>query len=103
VKSALRWLQEHFCERDVLAALYEHAGQTPNYFRARFFEATQCSPHEYIERLRLRHARQLLHGTNWQLKLIAAKVGYEDPLYFSRLYRRFWKRAPSEDRGLGTS
>lgn len=99
VKASLRWLNAHFQDRDVLEAMYRQAELTPNYFRERFAEATQCSPHEYIERLRLRHARYLLHGTSWQLKRIAAEVGYDDPLYFSRLYRRFWKRAPSEERG----
>ena len=100
VKASLRWLNGHFRDRDVLEAMYRQAELTPNYFRERFAEAAQCSPHEYIERLRLRHARYLLHGTSWQLKKIAAEVGYDDPLYFSRLYRRFWKRAPSEERGL---
>lgn len=99
VKASLRWLNGHFRDRDVLEAMYRQAELTRNYFRERFAEATQCSPHEYIERLRLRHARYLLHGTNWQLKRIAAEVGYDDPLYFSRLYRRFWKRAPREERG----
>lgn len=98
VKIALRWLESHFCDRDVLAALFREAGLTPNYFRAHFAAATQCAPHEYIERLRLRHARYLLLTTDWQLKRIASEVGYDDPLYFSRLYRRFWKRAPSEER-----
>lgn len=98
VKTSLRWLNSHFRDRDVLEALYRQAELTPNYFRERFSEAAQCSPHEYIERLRLRHARYLLHGTGWQLKRIASEVGYDDPLYFSRLYRRFWKRAPSEER-----
>jgi AraC-like DNA-binding protein len=98
VKASLRWLDTNFTRRDVLEALYRQAELTPNYFRKRFSEATQSNPHEYIERLRLRHARYLLLTTDWQLKRIAAEVGYDDPLYFSRLYRRFWKRAPSEER-----
>lgn len=98
VKSVLRWIPEHFREPHALEALYAECGMTRNYFRELFSAATQCSPHEYIERLRLRHARYLLRSTSWQLKRIAAEVGYDDPLYFSRLYRKFWKRAPSEER-----
>jgi AraC-like DNA-binding protein len=101
VKTSLRWLDNHFPRRDVLTALYREVELTPNYFRRLFSEVTQCSPHEYIERLRLRHARYLLFTTDWQLKRIASEVGYDDPLYFSRLYRRFWKRAPSDERRLG--
>ncbi len=98
VKVMLRWLEKNFRGRNVLDRLYGEAGLTPNYFRAQFRRVTLCSPHGYIERLRLRQARYLLHHSTWQLKRIAAEVGYEDPLYFSRLYRRFWKRAPSEER-----
>lgn len=98
VKCMLRWLQEHYCEPDVLEKLYAGSGLTRNYFRKHFSAATLCSPHDYIERQRLRHARYLLRSTSWQLKRIAAEVGYDDPLYFSRLYRRFWKHSPSAER-----
>jgi len=98
IKEALRWAQQHFMEHDALTGLMHSAELSPNYLRALFLEATLCTPHEYIEHLRLRHARYLLRETNWQLKRIAAEVGYDDPLYFSRLYRRFWKQAPSAER-----
>lgn len=100
VKAMLRWLQDHFCERNALETLYARSGLTPNYFRKHFRAATLYTPQEYIERLRLRHARYLLRTTHWQLKRIAVEIGYDDPLYFSRLYRRFWKRPPSDERTL---
>ncbi|MBN8710407.1 MAG: helix-turn-helix domain-containing protein [Verrucomicrobia bacterium] len=98
VKEALRWAHEHFADRDALSRLIEVADLSPNYLRSLFLEATLCTPHEYVEHLRLRHARYLLRESHWQLKRIAAEVGYDDPLYFSRLYRRFWKHPPSEER-----
>jgi AraC-like DNA-binding protein len=98
IKERLRWLEHHFARPDVLAEMYRGCGLTRNYFCALFSEATRLTPHEYIERLRLRRARILLLETNWQLKRIAAEVGYDDPLYFSRLYRRFWRRSPSAER-----
>ncbi len=98
VKEALRWAQQHFMEHNALTGLMQVAELSPNYLRTLFLEATLCTPHEYIEHLRLRHARYLLRETSWQLKRIASEVGYDDPLYFSRLYRRFWKQAPSTER-----
>jgi len=97
VRRALRWLEHHFQERDVLEKLYALCGVTPNYFRRCFKEALLCSPRQHIERLRLRRARFLLWSTGMQQKRIALEVGYGDPLYFSRLYRRFWGRAPSAE------
>lgn len=98
IKEALRLAESHYREADALETLYREAGMSRNYFRILFTTAMQCSPHVYIERLRMRQARYLLHSTDWQLKRISAEVGYDDPLYFSRLYRRFWKRAPSAER-----
>ncbi len=98
IKETLRWVQQHFMEHNALTGLMQASELSPNYLRTLFLEATLCTPHEYIEHLRLRHARYLLRETNWQLKRIAAEVGYDDPLYFSRLYRRFWKQAPSAER-----
>lgn len=103
IKERLRWLEHNFARPDVLGEMYRGCGLTRNYFCALFSVATRLSPHEYIERLRLRRARILLLETDWQLKRIAAEVGYDDPLYFSRLYRRFWRRSPSAEREESTA
>lgn len=42
-----------------------------------------------------------MHDIDALIRVIgAAEVGYDDPLYFSRLYTRFWGRSPSEEREL---
>lgn len=98
LKTALRWLEEHFCEPTALRDLYRHAELSPNYFRRQFLRALQCSPQTFIERLRLRRARYLLHETTRSVKEVADAVGYADPLHFSKRYHRFWKSSPSRER-----
>lgn len=98
VQEVLRWAESHFHEPDALPAIYERSGMSPNYFRRLFTATLGCSPHAYLERLRLRQARYLMQSTDWQIKRVAAEVGYQDPLYFSRLYRRFWRRPPHRER-----
>lgn len=98
VKSALRWLGEHFREPHALRDLYHHAGVSPNYLRRQFQVGLSCHPGSYLQRLRLREARYLLRTTDLPQKQIAALVGYSDPLYFSRLYRSFWRHAPGAER-----
>jgi transcriptional regulator GlxA family with amidase domain len=98
VKAMLRWAEAHYREPDALKSLYREADMSPNYFRRLFTRTVGCGPHAYLERMRLRQARHLLYATDWQLKRIAAEVGYDDPLYFSRVYRRFWKHPPSGER-----
>lgn len=98
VKVMLKWLGDHYADEQVLERLYGECGMTRNYFRKLFTEAMQCAPHVYIERLRLRHARYLLHESDRPVKQIAGECGYGDALYFSRIYHRFWGHPPVRER-----
>lgn len=68
-----------------------------------------CSPSEYLIRCRLQRARQLLSATGLPVGAVAASAGFEDPLYFSRLFRQRTGKSPSAWRearaggGAGTS
>jgi len=98
VKTALRWLRDHLQEPDALESLYRNTPVTRNYFRRHFKAALQCTPQEYLQRLRMRRARYLVHQTNLLQKQIAMEVGYPDALYFTKMYRKFWGRAPRAER-----
>lgn len=66
-----------------LAAL---AGFSTSHFSARFRAATGFSVIEYLKRLRMARARQLLITSNHSIAEIANAVGYSDPFYFSRQF-----------------
>ncbi|WP_147915890.1 helix-turn-helix domain-containing protein [Ruania zhangjianzhongii] len=63
-------------------------GLTVDTLHAVIREATGLSPHEFIIQTRLGRAQQLLADTTSDVAAIAAQVGYDDPAYFSRLFRR---------------
>ena len=98
VRACLKWMNDHLHEPRALDEAYEVSGLTKNYFRELFQAAMGCSPSEHLQRLRLRRARYLLWQTQKPVKEVAYEVGYSDPLYFSRLYLRFWGRGPSSER-----
>jgi AraC-like DNA-binding protein len=98
VKHALRRMERHYQNKNLLESIYADCELTPNYFRNCFKDGMKCSPQEYLQRLRMRHARHLIQSTQWQQKRIAVEVGYDDPLYFSRLYTRFWGHSPTTER-----
>jgi len=56
-------------------------------FRRHFKQATGYSPKEYVLRVRLRAAKQLLAFTNQNVADVAAAVGFDDTFYFARLFR----------------
>lgn len=64
------------------------AGLSRSHFSALFRRATGYGPLEYQTRLRMGRARELLDTTDRTVASIADEVGYADPLYFSRQFKR---------------
>jgi AraC-like DNA-binding protein len=58
---------------------------------------TGLSPLQYIQEVRLHEARSLLeNGTYNSVALVALKTGYDDPRYFSRIFRQQFGKSPSD-------
>lgn len=53
---------------------------------------------QFLLRIRMERARTLLLTTKLTMEQIAASVGYEDALYFSKLYKKWYKRSPTAHR-----
>ena len=80
---------------DTLAAL---AGLSRSRYSALFKELTGFPPMDYFIRLRIHCACQWLDTTDGSVKNIALRLGYEDPLYFSRVFRSVTELSPMEYR-----
>ena len=65
-----------------------YSGLPERTFTRRFTAATGYSPVEYVQTLRIEEAKQLLETTGEPTDLVAAQVGYEDPAFFRRLFKR---------------
>lgn len=98
VRRAVAWLERNFGRADALAAFYGTLALSPNHFRLLFRRQTGETVQGMLARLRLRRARYLVVETTRSMKEVAAESGYDDPLYFSQHYRRFWGRPPSAER-----
>jgi AraC-like DNA-binding protein len=98
VRAAMVWMEAHFTEPNVLSGLHERADLSAWHFRRTFRQLTGKSPTEHLAELRMRAARFHLVERGEPVKAVARKLGYEDPLYFSRAYRKFWGHPPSEMR-----
>jgi AraC-like DNA-binding protein len=66
-----------------------------------FKELTGVSPKRYAIQTRIARAKELLSGTDLSVKEIAAELGYDDPHYFSRQFRKVAGRPPSDFRPKG--
>ncbi len=82
--------------------LSEQYGYVPAHLRELFRKQYQVSPMDYLQELRLKKSEELLvkHQT-LSLKEIAELVGFKDPLYFSKVFRKSYGMSPSEYRKKG--
>jgi len=83
------WLQNHLSHNDIsFAKVAELFGMSQrNYFR-RFLRATDQTPSQYLQGLRLKEAQDLLRRSNLSISEIAFRVGYADTSYFAKLFKR---------------
>jgi len=77
-----------------LSELAETANLSPYHFARTFKKLTGLSPIHYFIQMRLQQACSLLDTTQQPIKQIAFAVGYPDPLYFSRIFRRIIGMTP---------
>lgn len=73
-------------------------GMSPSHLSALFKRSTGGGVLAYQTGLRIERARHLLDGTALSVAEVAAEVGYSDPLYFSRLFRKSQGQSPRDYR-----
>ena len=100
ISRTLAYMKEHLGQPMPLDTLAALANLSRSRYAALFKEQTGVAPIDYFNRLRMHRACQWLDTTDWSVKSIAGRLGYEDPLYFSRVFRSVTERSPMEYRRL---
>lgn len=73
-------------------------GMSVSWFIRTFKQYTSTTPMQYIVTLRITNAQMLLETTNYNVTEIGNFVGYDNPLYFSRIFKKQKGFSPSEYR-----
>ena len=69
-------------------------------FNRRFKLATDLTPLEYLQNIRIGTAKDLLKESNLSVAEISFKVGLNDPSYFSKLFKKLVSLSPKDYRKL---
>ena len=84
----------------MLSDLAAYAGMSVSNFRKHFRALLGVSPIEYLLRLKLERARELLVTTNDNIDAIAYNTGFEYGNYFARQFKKHYGMQPGEYRKL---
>ena len=95
IAHAQNWLKTHFSIGSPVDEMVKRSGLPERSFKRRFSKATGYSPIAYIQRLRIEDAKRRLERTEVAVDEISWQVGYEDPAFFRRLFKRITGITPA--------
>ncbi len=87
IDRARAYFEDHYKEEISIEQYAASRSMSTSWFRRSFRNAVGVSPVKYLLEIRIRNAQVLLETTDYSISDIAALVGYNNPLYFSRLFR----------------
>ncbi|MFE6798482.1 response regulator transcription factor [Paenibacillus chitinolyticus] len=99
LKEAKDWIDGHFVEEITLEQAAERVHLSPHYFSKMFKRHMGATFIDYVTRLRIERAKELMRNEELSLKEVCFEVGYKDPNYFSRVFRKVTGISPTEYRG----
>ena len=100
VEKAKQYIAEHFANGDIsVERVCEHLHISQSYFSSIFKQDTGKSFVQYLTDLRMDRAAELLRETDEKTYAIAQQVGYDEPNYFSYVFKRKFGVSPSQYRG----
>jgi AraC family transcriptional regulator len=95
LRSVVAYIQDHSSEDLTLDVLAQQAGFSPFHFARLFRQTTGETPHQRVRRERLEYARCLLHSTTLSLAEVAAKTGFGNQSYFTRVFKQALRMTPA--------
>lgn len=98
IDAAVRYFHTNYMHPISVENYAAEHGMSVSWFIRNFREYTQETPTQYLLSLRISMAQSLLEKTDHNITEIASLVGYENPLYFSRLFHKSTGISPSSFR-----
>ncbi len=96
VKATKEYLENHYTEDISLEDVAEQVNISPQYFSKLIKKTTGFNFIDWLSMLRVKKAKELLNNSNLTVKEVCFMVGYKDPNYFSRIFKKRIGITPSE-------
>lgn len=94
VSLATHYMNENLEKQLTLEDMAAHFGYSKSYFYRLFYKETGYAPISYFQNIKIKRAAELLVNTGLKVNQVALKMGFDDPYYFSRLFKKVMGIAP---------
>lgn len=98
VYKVMLYLHEHYNKQHTTEALAKRCNLSPYYFIRKFKKVCGHSPQKYLAMIRIEKAKKMLLESDMHIGDIAYLIGYKNPLYFSKSFKRYVDMTPSQYR-----
>ncbi len=95
MKAMVVYLRTHLNQKITRQSLAREFGITPEHVNALFKKQLGVTPTQFIHRERMQLAYRYLRDEGLSVKETAGRVGFDDPFYFSRVFKRVMHRTPA--------
>ncbi|MFD0711432.1 response regulator [Paenibacillus sp. GCM10027626] len=89
------FIRSNYARELTVERVAEHVGKTPNYFSHLFKKEMGVPFREYVNRLRIAKAKELIERTTDRIYEIGERVGFSDYAYFTQVFRKLEGRPPT--------
>jgi two-component system response regulator YesN len=99
IRQAKDFIDQHFDDADLsLSDVAARVNLSPSHFSVVFSHETSQTFKDYLTETRIKKAKEMLRMTNLKAAEISYQVGYNDPHYFSYVFRKNTGLSPTEFR-----
>ncbi len=98
VRRAIHFLEKNLHKKLTLQQIANEAGFSPTYFTTLFRKETNYAPLSYFSHLKVLKACEFLDYTRMKVKEISFQLGYSDPYYFTRDFKKKMGMSPRQYR-----
>ena len=99
INSSMTYIHKNIARPIRVEELAEKEHMSVSRYRSVFTQITGMPPRQYIIHTKLKYACELMRHTEHNISQIGAMVGYDDPRYFCRIYKKYIGTLPSKYRG----
>ncbi|ADL41472.1 two component transcriptional regulator, AraC family [Caldicellulosiruptor obsidiansis OB47] len=98
VSQAIEYIKNNFKRNISLEEMSQVLNISPYYFSKIFKKSVGINFKEYLIKMKIEHAQKLLIETNMPIKEIAYEVGFDDPNYFIKAFKKYTGSTPASVR-----
>lgn len=99
IDKAISFMESNYNSKISIMDIADYVSMSKSYFYSTFKKEVGVTPNEYIKLLQLKQAKSLIQNTKLSIKEVSKLVGFDDPLYFSKFFKKHTGFSPMDFRG----